>query len=631
MLDIFIKYSAYLIWPLLALGLSLTFTKTLIFLLPKWGLVDQPGGRHIHKTPTPKGGGLAIFSAFFIPLILFQYSPWGYFTGGFDQSELFTTLFGAGALVLLGLADDKLDLPAWLKLGGQIAIAYFFWAMGFQFNSLFGFNLPFWLSCLITIGWIIAFINAFNLIDGMDGLAAGLGIVACISLGAVTAFSHRPAATIMLLILAASCLGFLRYNFHPARIFMGDTGSMFLGLMFAVIGIATSQKKATFTALAIPVLAMGVPFFDVLLAIWRRTTRKYLNRENMDAPKDGIMVADKDHLHHRLLDRNPNQSATAIRIYLIATCFGLLSLLMFMLQHRNSGLALLLMLLAVASLINRLASIELLNSTRLLIRGLQPSRKNLLLGLHPFLDIGIFSGSYLLIHLLLNTHPGYYPETSWYNATLYNILPPLVVLNVSRVYRRSWLHASARDYLLLANLLLIGHLFSTLSAFFCCPLPDYRLFLNERLFFMLLTSGLIIGERMFLRFLRATLAFQTIHQNSNKAKLKQVLLYGAGQTGEFYVQHCQNNSDSQPEQIVGLVDDNQNLHQRYLYGHQVLGGLKQLPQILQNCPFGKLVITSQSIPEDRLRELELFCRCHDLTLTHFAFREEPGSGLDRED
>ena len=168
-----------------------------------------------------------------------------------------------------------------------------------------------------------------------------------------------------MLIMAGACLGFLRYNFHPARIFLGDTGSTFIGLIFAVIGLSTIDRVVTFTSLLLPLLAVGVPLFDVCLAIWRRSTRKLLN-----PVAGGIMVGVQDHLHHRLLRQTRKQTTAALMMYLLACLFSAVALAFLLLRDSAPAIAYMILLVAVVICVRRLAVVELYDSAELIKRGL---------------------------------------------------------------------------------------------------------------------------------------------------------------------------------------------------------------------------------------------------------------------
>ncbi|MDD3118431.1 MAG: MraY family glycosyltransferase, partial [Victivallales bacterium] len=251
MVDFLQSFSGFFIYPLVALSVSAILTFLGIRILPRLGYVDKPGGRHIHKKAIPRGGGIAVIVAFFLALGLYLLnskvssgvSPGEYWFSGKESVgglSLFWRLFlPALPLCLLGLVDDRHELKSWIKLLVQLLVVVVVWLTEDKY-VIFGWVLPVYVSLPLTALWVIIIINAFNLIDGLDGLASGLAIVSsvCMAIWFLLVGKHGAEAVTML-ILGAACLGFLYFNFHPAKIFLGDTGSTFLGLIFAVIGLST--------------------------------------------------------------------------------------------------------------------------------------------------------------------------------------------------------------------------------------------------------------------------------------------------------------------------------------------------------------------------------------------------------
>ena len=510
------KNLAYIIFPVVACFLSLVFTRVCITLLPMLGFVAHPGGRHIHKKITPKAGGIAIIIAFAATWLIFLHSPWNYFIGEMSMEFLGKVSIPAGLLIILGLIDDKFAIRARYKLIGQIIVGVACCYVGIRFVNIFTVHLTTFWSYTLTIIWIIGFINAFNLIDGLDGLAAGLGVVSCGCMTAIFVFEHTPLNTMIVLCLAASCIGFLKYNFHPARIFMGDTGSMFIGFMLSVIGIVSSTKIATFSAVLIPLLAAGVPIFDVFLAIWRRLSKRFLKGQEeatngqLDKAKgraidNAIMDADQEHLHHRLMDRHVSQTKATIIMYGIALVLGVLAVAMVFFKDKAQGLAFIIMMTAFATAIRYLATVELWNSTKAIINGIQTPKKGFLVAIsHPFFDLFVlfasFVGSFYLFHPF---NPAAKPVTALLLLTFYNILPIVIILHLGRTYRRYWMRASSSDYIRLAELLFAGHLINFIIQYFMLRsgMKDFKIFLAQYLIFFLLTSSIIVVERMFLRYI----------------------------------------------------------------------------------------------------------------------------------
>ncbi|GFR35958.1 hypothetical protein TCEA9_17700 [Thermobrachium celere] len=252
------------------------------------------------------------------------------------QEDLDGILIGATIIVIMGIIDDKKELKPKVKLIFQILASLILIAFGIKVNYITIPLLPGtgsfyvgWLGIPITVLWVVGITNAVNLIDGLDGLACGVCSIAALSLFGVSMISGRVTAGILSLILSGACLGFLYYNFNPASIFMGDTGSQFLGFTLAAISIQGAIKSAAAVAVAVPILALGLPIYDTLFAMIRR---KINNRP--------IMEADKGHLHHRLLALGYSQRQVAIILYIVSGIFGVTSILAMSVSTKKSYLIL---------------------------------------------------------------------------------------------------------------------------------------------------------------------------------------------------------------------------------------------------------------------------------------------------
>jgi UDP-GlcNAc:undecaprenyl-phosphate GlcNAc-1-phosphate transferase len=271
----------------------------------KIGATDRPNQRKVHQKIMPRLGGLAIFISFVIGLLVLR--PSGEFA--------LPILIGSVIIILTGFFDDLMELSAKVKLLGQLAAAFVVVLSGVQVEYI---NLPFggeiefgFLSIPLTILWIVGVTNAINLIDGLDGLAAGVSSIALITISSMALLKGDIYVFSIGLILLGSTLGFLVYNFHPAKIFMGDTGALFLGYMIAVLSLL-GFKNVTMISLIVPVIILGVPISDTFFAIIRRI----VNKQPLSAP-------DKSHLHHCLLRLGYSHRQTVLLIYAMAASFGL--------------------------------------------------------------------------------------------------------------------------------------------------------------------------------------------------------------------------------------------------------------------------------------------------------------------
>ena len=292
---------------MLAMFVSYVLTPYIKKLAFKIGAVDRPDNRKVHKKIMPRLGGLAIYIAFMIGCVASMEIT----------KDIFGILLGGTLIVALGVADDVYQLPAKVKLLGQIVAACVLVAFDIRIewvnNPLGGYFYLDMFSIPFTIFWIISFTNVVNLIDGLDGLAAGVSAIASLTVILVAIQMGYFHVAILTAALAGAIIGFIRYNFNPATIFMGDTGSMFLGYMLAAISIYGAVKTAATIALIVPAIALGLPILDTAFAIMRR----YVNGRPIFQP-------DKGHLHHRLLDKGMSHKEAVLFMYGITAvlCIG---------------------------------------------------------------------------------------------------------------------------------------------------------------------------------------------------------------------------------------------------------------------------------------------------------------------
>ncbi len=304
----------YFLAFIIAVGVALLITPGVIFLADKTGAMDKPDARKVHKKPVPRIGGLGIYIAFMAAVLTVMS-----FTDLEPDvlTEVEGLLVGGTLIVILGLIDDYTNLPAKVKLVGQI-IAACVLVIGFDVRIDFITD-PFgdylfleWLAIPATVFWIVGLTNTVNLIDGLDGLAAGVATIAAITIFLVAMQQSIVLVATLTAAIAGAAMGFLYYNFNPARIFMGDSGSMFLGFMLSGISVIGAVKCAATIALIVPILALGLPILDTTFAIVRRY-------------RGGVPIfkPDKGHLHHRLLDLGFTQRQAVLLMYVISALLGL--------------------------------------------------------------------------------------------------------------------------------------------------------------------------------------------------------------------------------------------------------------------------------------------------------------------
>lgn len=293
----------------ISLIVTYLFTPVIKKLAKKINAVDLPNNRRIHQKAVPTIGGVAIYVGVLSAMLLLTS-----FNG-----TLMGIIIGGTIILVVGLFDDIYELSPRFKLMGQIIAAIVVILFGIKINFItnpFGgmIYLGYW-GIPLTLLWVVGVTNTVNLVDGLDGLAAGISAIAAFTLFFVGLQEGQVMAAIMALTLAGSSLGFLKYNFNPAEIFMGDTGAMFSGFILAAISVSGALKSAAAVTLIVPILALGVPIFDTIFAIIRRL---YNGKP--------IGEADNGHIHHRLLALGMNQRQAVLSVYIISIGLGLMAL-----------------------------------------------------------------------------------------------------------------------------------------------------------------------------------------------------------------------------------------------------------------------------------------------------------------
>ena len=322
-----------------------------------YGIVDQPDRRRkMHAHPIPRVGGIPIFIAYALALYPYPHTP----AALANYLPLIQKLAPAATVVFAtGLIDDLIGLKPWQKLLGQLVAAYLAYWAGVRVLAVGGVGAGTWWSLPITLFWLIACTNAFNLVDGLDGLAAGVGLVATLTLLVAALIHPNPALASASVPLVGALLGFLCYNFNPATVFLGDSGALLIGFLLGCFGAVWTQKSDALISLTVPLLALSIPLIDVSLAILRRFLRN-----------QPIFAADRGHIHHRLIDRGLTPRRAVLVLYLVCAMAAGFALLLTM-PHagRYFGLVMLAVCAVVWFGVRQLRYAEFGLASRLLFGG----------------------------------------------------------------------------------------------------------------------------------------------------------------------------------------------------------------------------------------------------------------------
>ena len=559
------------------------------------GMIDQPGDRRVHKKPVPRSGGIAVFIGFHAACAVLLLLPWVPFDGKLDVVWWKHFLLVSLVLFVVGVIDDIWGVRALFKLVGQLGAAVLAFWFDMRFGNLLGLELPVLLDLAMTIFWIVFFINAFNLIDGLDGLAAGLAAIASAGIAGSLALRHLPGDTLVTIALTGSCLAFLRFNFHPARIFLGDTGSMFLGLTLALIALQTGSKGPTVASLGVPVLAAGIPFFDTILAVWRRSVRGISNRLLGGEQSNHVMHADMEHLHHRLIKRGLSQPRVAISLYVVNATLVTIGLMSMVFKAQMIAIYLVAFVVAVYIIVKHLARVELWDSGQAILHGLhQPAPRVIIVLCHPVLDILLLSTAFLVSLLLCG---GGFEELSIkqefvHRLPLWVAIPFITIASV-RTYSRVWSRARVSEFAVLGVALCVGVILAlALSSVF--EVGYFHGKLRLAVMFFGLSVPMLTGNRAFIRTVQDAMAVMRHHPGSDDGEPMNVLVYGAGYRCTLYLRAKSfvNPVERQHTHVVGLIDDDRNLLKRWVHGYQVLGSATDLPQLIEQNSVKEIIIVA---------------------------------------
>lgn len=556
------------------------------------GMVDTPGGRRLNKTCVPRGGGIAVFVGFHAACASVFLLPWFPFHSSFDLVWWLRVLLISGLLLGIGLLDDFFEISWGTKLLCQISVAVLAFALDMRVGKILYVELPILLDVLVTVLWIVGIVNAFNLIDGLDGLASGLAIIASAGLAGSMLLRRLPGDALVMLGLMGACLAFLRYNFHPASIFLGDSGSMVIGLVLALVALASGSKGAVAASLGVAVLALGVPILDTFLAVWRRSIRRLSGAGKPAA----ITSGDTDHLHHRLLRLGFAQRRVAISLYLLNAVLAAVGLVSLTWHSRAGGIFLVAFVVGTYVVLRHLAHVELWDSGATILAGLRrPAPKVLAVISYPAIDMLALAATLLIAAMLANRGLLSYDAAKNY---LISIAPvwigvPFITIALTRSYVRVWSRARVTEFVVLGLAVLAGVAVSVgLSA--VARGGFSRAMLTQGVLYAGMAVPLLSGVRALLPIMRDAMSLASGFPTCADKNARRTLIYGAGMPCVLFLQQddLRQINERVSGRIVGLLDDDSNLRNRLVYGYRVLGGTRDLEMIVREHGIEQIVITS---------------------------------------
>ena len=612
-----------------ALALTLVLTPIVREINRRLGMVDKPDPRRINKVPIPRGGGAALFLGLFGSFFVYVLATGSRWVGSGVGSHSLRFAALSTAVFLLGLADDKWNLPPKLKLFGQLAIAFFawFWA-DLGFHTLWP-SIPPAIDCAITMFWIVGAVNAFNLIDGLDGLASGIALIAVLGMAGALAFSGRPDQTMFHLAFAGALIGFLRYNYNPASVFLGDSGSMLIGFLVATLPLATQAANSFLVSVGVPLLAMGVPIFDTALAILRRSIRHLIFRrmstEVADGDSDKVMTADHDHLHHRILRSvGLNQRKAAWTLYLLTLGAVAVGLAGMALKSKSAGLWLFAFAAAAVIIFRDMARVELFDAGRLLSsyardRSTAMRRRwaRLAVPLLVAFDLLALTGAFFVMLYAMKIPV---TKTGIRIGLPIRISTVFAALVFFRTYVTVWSRATAANFVWLFLACAAGSLAGSIGVYYA-PQIETPEIIGATLLYPLLCFVFLSTVRIFRPLVRGV--FYTLDCSRLKARkdVSRILVYGAGLRYRSFRRELVRRTSANDRIVVGLLDDDILLRGQYIGGAKVLGTLMEAPEIVNRVNADAVVIACE-VTDDWLKVIRETLAPTGVKITHFNFTEK---------
>ena len=588
---------------------------------------DVPNQRKVHSKPIPRLGGVAIYLVFNIILVGLAKLEFLFINLEFLRSIHYEWIFlGSFFAFMIGLADDIEKIPPSLKFIFQIIGASIvsigcchieFINLPFGSINLGYFAIPF------TIVWIVAITNAINLLDGLDGLAGGTVVIISFALCGIAFMNNNLQIAILSLILSGTTLGFLRYNFHPASIFLGDSGAYYLGFMLGVLSILGNLKQAAAFSILIPILILGLPLLDTFLSIIRRLL-KSLHLVGFDQERNrykfffidnwSLFTADKGHIHHRLLRLGFSQKKAVLILYGVTLLLSILAFISVYFNNPNNAFILVIIGIGMYIAIKKLPyeEIQILQNGALLTIFDSPIITSRFF--QVFIDVALIAFSYYLSF--------YFRFEQSFDISLKKFIfqsAPIVILirfvsfYICGIYKEAWRYMSIPEVVRIFKAVFIGVTLSSLTLFL---LPEFGLKSHTAIFIDgMLLFIMVVGVRSSYRVLEYFKFF-----SKGKAGKKKVLIYGSNKEGVNTLRELSANGVN--IEVVGFIDEDGKRKGNIIYGCPVLGSLKNLKNILKEKDIAEIILSYSTASASIINELKEICRAHGVILRVFQSKIE---------
>ena len=602
-----------------ALVATLVLTPLVREINAKLGMIDYPDARRVNTVPVPRGGGIAIFVGVFSVFILLR-KLFGIDMPGHADGRFFRIFILTFAVTALGYVDDKFSLKPLVKLAGQIVVAVMtWWWAGLGFSDLWPV-IPAWLDCLITVFWIIGAVNAFNLIDGLDGLATGLGLVAVVGMAGALCFAKSVAEASFYFAFAGGLVGFLRYNYNPASVFLGDSGSMMIGYLLAVLPLCSHVPNSFMVSVGVPLLAMGVPVFDAFLAIVRRSIRKLLP----NASAGSVMTADKDHLHHRILrTMGLNQKRAALALYALAAVLVVFAMAGMLLKTKSGGVWLVAIALVSAVMFRDMARVEFFDFG-LLLNSVAHSdnsaarrfRAKLATPLLAAYDIAVLVVVYIVCVKLLVHYGGVHMLRV---AGMLRVVCVFAGLAFFRTYSTAWGRATNSNYMWLLLACGFGTMLSSAIVYYF-PFDFHRSTAAFTVLYASLSFVALAVGRSIRPIARDLFYAIDCSRIVSRKDVSRILVYGAGLRYQAFRREFVRKTSRNASVIVGLMDDDIFLRGQYVGDVKVYGPLMEAPEIINRLNADTVVVACE-VSENWLNVIKETLAPTGVRIRMFEFKE----------
>ncbi len=607
--------------------ISLIVTPFVIKFAVRINAIDKPGERKVHQTDIPRLGGLAVFTSIAFSLsIVLMFFPELFADVRGHTTRISVLIFCFISIFILGFWDDLEPLKPGIKFGVQLVIAALIYFAGFKISLITnpvgdGFLNVEMIDFPLTLLWIVGITNAFNLIDGLDGLATGVATIALVSIFTVSALMGEIWAAVLALIMAGSLVGFLRYNFSPAKIFLGDSGSLLIGFSLALLSIQSTTKISTGLALLFPLLVLGLPITDTLISMLRRFLGSYMpgktieNSQSMTSKLHRMFTPDRSHIHHQLISLGLTHRNTVLLLYFVSAffAFGAFAITQVDTFEKSISIALILgfaIFLGIKKLKYR--EISIFNNGIML-----PIYERWILNRITFLsliDLSFIAASFILTYNLIhNINPASIGFLNFETTLIVVLSVQLFTFWVSGLYKETIRQMGIGTVLRITKS--VGY------AVICTAIA---LFIMDSFPFISGIQFLVLDFYFLLTFiLGIRIAYQVLSYwfHRDKKSGENILIYGANENGTMIL-HKISNSSNINYKVLGFLDDDPNLEGKLLYGYPIFGSHWKLAKILRSMktPVDYIFICEEDIKPENLNRLKVLAESNGIKIKRLQIR-----------